>query len=466
MRHPVHFMLAAGVGLLSAFAVHSGSIQMPQGGYHPDPAGMFLPELILGSPDEDIFGSGFESWILVETVSSYDDLDEGFLGSSAHYRGVRYLEVNEVSGYWPGPENKPFGPGSIFAGGLGNQFVVEDASLLFGDFPEFGSAPNVLTFGEVFVPGENLSLGPLASAWMGLDRVAYSVSMALVHYENGPWGGIEIHLDAYLGEDLVGSDLLTITSKDPDERDNLAVASLAIDAGPFDRLHLYAVRQSDGAYTAPRVMIDDLRLGRIVEAALRQSNYDDLDEGFLGTSAHYNGVHYVEVNEVHGYWPGPDNEPFVPGPITDGGLGNEFIVEDASLMFKDLPDFGSAPNVLTFGQMYVPGPNLSLGALASAQLALDAPAYAASMALVYYENGPWGGIEIHLDAFLGDEWVGSDSLTITSDDPDDRDNLATTTLSVDGGAFDRLHLYAIRQSDGAYTAPRVMIDNLDLLQAH
>lgn len=444
------------------------SLQLPYGAYTPEPGMELRVPAIKQSvgQSERIFGSNFEVPVLVEHVTTYDDLPESFVGTTFHHDGVTYREVNEVNGVYPGPEGEAFGPGSIDEGGMGNQFVIEDATFLFNDFPEFGSAPNVLNFGDLLfqTPGPNLSLGPLASAWMDLDEAAESVSMALVYYENGPWGGLELHLDAYLGETLVGSDMLAITSDDPLARDNITFNSLAIEGVRFDTLHLYSRRESDGEFTAPRVMLDDLTLGHLRYLDTRTTTYDDLAEAFAGTDFQHDGVSYRDLNAVSGFWPGPEGEAFGPGAINEGGIGNQFVIEDATFLFNDFPEFGSAPNVLNFGDLIfqTPGPNLSLGALASAWMDLDEAADAVDMAVVYYENGPWGGIEIRLDAYLGDTVVGSDVIAITSDDPKGRDNVAANSLSIAGARFDTLHLYAVRASDGEYTVPRVMVDDLRL----
>ena len=81
--------------------------------------------------------------------------------------------------------------------------------------------------------------------------------------------------------------------------------------------------------------------------------------------------------------------------------------------------------------------------------------------MVYYEHGPWGGIEIHLDAFSEGQLVGSDVVTLAGGG--DRDNLTSNTLSITGVEFDALKLYATY--DGQPSAPRVMIDNLDIVPA-
>lgn len=184
------------------------------------------------------------------------------------------------------------------------------------------------------------------------------------------------------------------------------------------------------------------------------SYYDDLTEGFLGTGFDYNGVSYHDANGIGGVF--PDGSTFTPADV-----GDQFIIEDAGLFFVDFPDFGSAPNTLTFGTTYVPGENLSIGAMVQASMDLAVPADAATLQLAFYENGPWGGIEIHLDAMSAGSVVASDMLTIA--DGGGRDNPTTATLTVGGATFDALKLYATY--GGQPSAPRVMIDNLALTPA-
>src|SRR5215467_1460620 len=121
------------------------------------------------------------------------------------------------------------------------------------------------------------------------------------------------------------------------------------------------------------------------------STYDDLTEGSLDTSTVYNGVSYHDVNGIGGVF--PDGSTFTPGDV-----GDQLIIEDSTDFYAVHPDYGSAPNSLTFGSVYIPGPNLSLGPLVRVTMDLDAPANTASVDIGYYENGPWGGIVIHLDA--------------------------------------------------------------------
>ena len=184
------------------------------------------------------------------------------------------------------------------------------------------------------------------------------------------------------------------------------------------------------------------------------SDYDDLTEGSLGTSYVYRGVSYHDVNGVGGVF--PDGSTFTPADV-----GDLLIVEDATVFYVDFPDYGSSPNSLTFGNSFVTGPNLSIGALVRVTMDLAQPANAASVDLAFYENGPWGRIVIHLDALVGDMVVASDSLTIA--DGGGRDNPTTAVLSVEGATFDTLKLYSTYEDQPS--APRIMIDNLAVTPA-
>jgi hypothetical protein len=184
------------------------------------------------------------------------------------------------------------------------------------------------------------------------------------------------------------------------------------------------------------------------------STYDDLTEGTLGTSTVYNGVSYHDVNGIGGVF--PDGSTF-----TADDVGDELIIEDSTDFYVDFPDFGSSPNTLTFGSVWIPGPNLSIGPLVRVTMDLDAPAKRASVDLGYYENGPWGRIVIHLDALNGDAVVASNTLTIA--DGGGRDNPTTTTLVVSAKSFTSLKLYATYEDQPS--APRILIDNLALTAA-
>jgi uncharacterized delta-60 repeat protein len=224
------------------------------------------------------------------------------------------------------------------------------------------------------------------------------------------------------------------------------------DSDPQSTLvELAAVRLQTGGDDTDRVFrdgFDGMPSGPVV------SNYDDLPEGVLGDSYDYNGVNYHDVNGIGGVF--PDGSTF-----TADDVGYSLIVEDAALFYVDFPDWGTTPNVLTFGTAYVNGDNFSIGAFVRATMDLAQPASAVSMDLAYYENGPWGGIELHLEAYDHGTLVGSDSLTIA--DGGGRDNVTTSTFDFSGAVFDSVKIYATY--GGQPSAPRLMIDNLSLTPA-
>lgn len=187
-------------------------------------------------------------------VSTYDDVAEGFQGASWTYNGITYSNVNNRDGV--------YADGSPFASGdNGDQLIIEDATLLYNDFPTWGSANKALTFGTTFIPGSNLSIGALVTVDMDLGGVSNSTSMEIAFYENGPWIGIEYHLDAYRNGALVGGDVLTIAGTDPNARDNIAFDTLSVDGAEFDSLVFYATL--NGEYTAPRALVDNLSVNYI-----------------------------------------------------------------------------------------------------------------------------------------------------------------------------------------------------------
>lgn len=200
-----------------------------------------------GTPGDLVFADGFDG--AQPSISNYDDLIEGSLGISTLYNGISYHDVNGIGGVFP--------DGSTFtAGDVGNQLIIEDATDFYGVHPDYGSPPNSLTFGDSYVPGPNLSLGAMVRVSMDLAQPASSATVDIGYYENGPWGGIEIHLDALNAGTVVASDVLTIA--DGGGRDNDTVAVLSVSAATFDGLKLYATYNDQPS--APRVIMDDLAL--------------------------------------------------------------------------------------------------------------------------------------------------------------------------------------------------------------
>jgi hypothetical protein len=180
-------------------------------------------------------------------VSDYDDLTESFLGSTFNYDGIAYSEVNGVGGIFPDQS-------TFTAEDVGHDFIIENAGVFYDDFPEWGSPVNVLTFGTAYVNGTNLSLGAFVRATMDLGRVCNAAGFDLAYYENGPWGGIVLHLDAMRNGAVVATD--TITISDLGGRDNIKTGRLEVDGAEFDTLKIYATYQQ--SYSAPRMIMDDL----------------------------------------------------------------------------------------------------------------------------------------------------------------------------------------------------------------
>lgn len=264
MRRLTTPVLAGALLALSA-SLAATSLQLPGSAVQPAAELELLPGLPApaGAAADPLFNSGFETVALVWQTSHYDDLPEQFMGTSFDYQGVHYRDLNMVSGVYPGPGGSAFGPGGVAVGGLGNQFIIEDAGLLYDDFPDFGSPPNGLNPGDLMfpAPGPNLSLGALASMWMDLDQPAFGVQVELVYYENGPWHNIEITLEGYRDGKPVTDTRFQLLSDDLDGRDNIGYRTLSLPAGVMvDQLHLHSRKISDGVYTAPRIMLDNLQL--------------------------------------------------------------------------------------------------------------------------------------------------------------------------------------------------------------
>jgi MYXO-CTERM domain-containing protein len=184
------------------------------------------------------------------------------------------------------------------------------------------------------------------------------------------------------------------------------------------------------------------------------STYESETEGFKGTSYGIDGVTYREVNNVTGFY--PDGMPF-----NNTENGNDVIIERAVPFYADFPTYGSPVNSMTFGNTFVTGDNLSIGALSSVWMDLPSLSSAASFHIGFYENGPWGNIQWRLDAVKDGVVVASDSYTFSN--LGGRDNPTWQELSVSGANFDKLHLYGWLNNN--YTAPRGMIDNLSITAA-
>lgn len=195
-----------------------------------------------------------------EVVIDYEDLTEGAQGLPFTHQGVTYHDLNTVSGVFP--DGATFTP-------EGGECIVEDAGVFYNDFPGYGSPVNALTFGIAFIPGDNLTIGPLSNVSIDLGGSASSASLDLATYEHGPWGGIVFHLDAVMGGSVVASD--TFTLGDLGGRDEVTTTTLSVSAPDFDSLELYATYGEE--YSLPRAMIDDLTIDYVDSTPVEETTW-------------------------------------------------------------------------------------------------------------------------------------------------------------------------------------------------
>lgn len=189
-------------------------------------------------------------------------------------------------------------------------------------------------------------------------------------------------------------------------------------------------------------------------AAGGSTGFEGLTEGPAGASFTDGGITFFGLNSVAGV--NPDGSNFVPGEY-----GTNFIIEDATLAINDFPDYLSGNNVLSWGNAWIAGDNLSINILSDFSMTTGQVENSVTMDLLYFENGPWGGITISLDAMLGGSVVASDSLLIS--DLGGRDNLVGAHLSIDGVSFDSLRLSATM--NGTATAFAGLVDNVVITPA-
>lgn len=205
-----------------------------------------------------------------------------------------------------------------------------------------------------------------------------------------------------------------------------------------------------------RALIAGVALGALTGlAAADLANFDSDTEGAKGTSFTSGGITFFGLNTVSGV--NPDGSNFTPGEY-----GTELIVERALTLFNDFPGVVSSPNVLSWGNAWVPGDNVSINIFSTVSMMTGSVENSASLDLLYYENGPWGGIEVHFDALLGGSVVATDGFSVSN--LGGRDNVTSAHLSIDGVAFDELRLYATF-ADGTNTVIAGVIDNVNIVPA-
>ncbi len=190
-------------------------------------------------------------------------------------------------------------------------------------------------------------------------------------------------------------------------------------------------------------------------ASAQFANFDNETEGFKGPSFSSGGLTFYSVNNNSGV--NPDGSNFNPGDY-----GQEVIIENATLAYNDFPSVLSPFNALSFGSSFVPGDSLTINLVSEVYITNNASATAASLDLVHYENGPWGGLMVHLDALDRGSVVATDSFTIS--DLGGRDNPIGSHLSVSGATFDTVRLH-VTMPDGTPSVFASIVDNVNFVPA-
>lgn len=185
------------------------------------------------------------------------------------------------------------------------------------------------------------------------------------------------------------------------------------------------------------------------------ADFDNETEGLKGPSFTTGGITFFSANNNSGL--NPDGSTFGPGDY-----GSDIFVENATFAYNDYPGVLSPFNALVVGRAFVPGDNLTINLLTELFMSTNSPQTQASLDLVYYENGPWGGIQVHLDALNRGAIVATDSLTIS--DLGGRDNTTSAHLAVGGVEFDTLRLHATF-ADGTESVFATLIDNVSMTPA-
>ena len=178
---------------------------------------------------------------------NFDSETEGFLGTSHDFNGVTVFAVNQNSGI--NPDGSTFGPGDY-----GDQVVIEDANLLANDFPAV-TPDNVLSFGSSFVNGDNLSINLMSQVFISPNTSVDYFAVDLFHYENGPWGGIEVIVEGSDRGTPVVTDSFVIS--DLGGRDNVVHTRVELTGASFDTVRIYS-EMPDGTETVFATVMDNM----------------------------------------------------------------------------------------------------------------------------------------------------------------------------------------------------------------
>jgi hypothetical protein len=182
-------------------------------------------------------------------TANFDSETEGFQGPSLLTSGINIFGVNGNSGL--NPDGSTFGPGDY-----GTEVVIERAIVVFNDFPDVVTPDNMLGFGGSFVPGDSVTINLLTEVFFATDSTETYCGVDIVHYENGPWGGIRVIMEGLDRGSVVTSSEFTIS--DLGGRDNPTATRLEIsDAAGFDTVRIHA-QFADGTQTVFTALMDNL----------------------------------------------------------------------------------------------------------------------------------------------------------------------------------------------------------------
>lgn len=212
--------------------------------------------------------------ILAQPMTDFDAATEGFKGTSTVIDGITFSDVNAVSGL--NPDGSNFAPFDY-----GDQVVVEKADFLYFDFPGVVSPMNVLSFGGSFIAGSNLSINIVSTVSMDPGQTVNGVELDLLYFENGPWGAIEIHLDALDGADqIVATETVVISNLGG--RDGLTTHHFNLTAPAFESVRLHA-NFDNGVNTVFSGIVDNVTF-HAPPACPADMNRDAIvDNGDIGT---------------------------------------------------------------------------------------------------------------------------------------------------------------------------------------
>lgn len=180
--------------------------------------------------------------------TSFESAREGFQGDTFTDNGITFQNLNQFGGL--NPDGSTYEPGEY-----GTQFIVENATLAANDYPDVLSGTNALSFSPAFIAGDNLSVNVVSSFDFTTGRVDDFASLTLLMFENGPWGGLTLSLEALRDGSVVNTDSFVIS--DLGGRDNLVGKHLEVSGVEFDTLRVSS-RHSDGTYAAFAGLVDDV----------------------------------------------------------------------------------------------------------------------------------------------------------------------------------------------------------------